>query len=480
MACEKNIVAQIVEQRKKDIAERGYNFGYEIPKKRERPVFPFMQNRGVILEVKRASPSKGDIAPQLNAAKTALTYAECGASAISVLTEENYFKGSIADLIAVCKAVNNAAVLRKDFLIDEEEIQIAYLCGADAVLLIAGILEKEKLESMIKKCASLGIKAFVEVRTLSDAEKINSLKKYSDTIVCGINSRNLKTFDVDTLVPAMYKSLLGTKVVFESGLLSSQACTKAGEIGFTGILLGEGAARNPDMAKEFVISFMNAQQNANGIFWTRVAQKIYSNKKNNRPLVKLCGLTNCEDAVYAAKAGADFCGFILSEGYSRSISLQTAEKCCREVKKISEAITVAVLTELKSKKAESVIKLVRENKIDCIQVHGIEYKEAEKILEGIPHYYTVCGDGESLTKKTEDLSFFGEPRFIQDSKNHEYKKPANGELWLAGGITPENFFELVKKFNPELIDISGGTETVTGKKDYGKIDRIFEKISYGE
>lgn len=206
MACEKNIVAQIVEQRKKDIAERGYNFGYEIPKKRERPVFPFMQNRGVILEVKRASPSKGDIAPQLNAAKTALTYAECGASAISVLTEENYFKGSIADLIAVCKAVDNAAVLRKDFLIDEEEIQIAYLCGADAVLLIAGILEKEKLESMIKKCASLGIKAFVEVRTLSDAEKINSLKKYSDTIVCGINSRNLKTFDVDTLVPAMYKS----------------------------------------------------------------------------------------------------------------------------------------------------------------------------------------------------------------------------------------------------------------------------------
>ena len=85
-----------------------------------------------------------------------------------------------------------------------------------------------------------------------------------------------------------------------------------------------------------------------------------------------------------------------------------------------------------------------------------------------------------MTKKTEDLSFFGEPRFIQDSKNHEYKKPANGELWLAGGITPENVFELVQKFNPELIDISGGTETVTGKKDYAKIDRIFEKISYGE
>ena len=87
----KNVIAQIVEQRKKDIAARGYNFGFEIPKKRIRPVNPFMAERGVILEVKRASPSKGDIAPDLNPAETAKKYRANGAKAISCLTEENYF-----------------------------------------------------------------------------------------------------------------------------------------------------------------------------------------------------------------------------------------------------------------------------------------------------------------------------------------------------------------------------------------------------
>ena len=202
----KNVIAQIVEQRKKDIASRGYNFGFEIPKVRTRPVNPFMAERGVILEVKRASPSKGDIAPGLNPAETALNYRAHGAKAISCLTEENYFKGSLADLMAVCAAVPDVAVLRKDFLIDEREIEIAYLCGADAVLLISGILSLEKMKSMTAKCAELGIRAFVEVRTEDDAEKVLEAKKnYPNTIVCGVNSRNLKDFSIDLLVPAQLK-----------------------------------------------------------------------------------------------------------------------------------------------------------------------------------------------------------------------------------------------------------------------------------
>ena len=192
---EKNIVEKIVARRRIDAQARGFNFGFKIPEKRMRPVNPFMQEKGVILEVKRASPSKGDIAPDLDAVQTARKYAENGAGAISCLTEENYFRGSLQDLMDICNALPDVPVLRKDFLLNEEEIEIAYRCGADAVLLICGILTLEELKKMAAKCRNLGIRALVEVRTESDVQKVLELKKeYEQTIVCGVNARNLKGF----------------------------------------------------------------------------------------------------------------------------------------------------------------------------------------------------------------------------------------------------------------------------------------------
>ena len=125
-----DILTRIVEKRKADIERLGMAFGFEIPAQRVRPVRPFLDDKGVILEVKRASPSKGDIAPELDARETAKSYALAGARAISCLTETNYFKGSLGDLMKVCEAVDDfagkssgglsvkvPAVLRKDFLL---------------------------------------------------------------------------------------------------------------------------------------------------------------------------------------------------------------------------------------------------------------------------------------------------------------------------------------------------------------------------
>ena len=142
----KNILKEICDRRLSDIAQKGYSYAHEIPEKRIRPVVPFLPDSGTILEVKRSSPSKGDIAPDLDPVKTAENYIAAGTSAISVLTEENYFKGSLEDLKKVAALSdslgNKAAVLRKDFLLEPEEIEVAYKCGADAVLLIARILRK--------------------------------------------------------------------------------------------------------------------------------------------------------------------------------------------------------------------------------------------------------------------------------------------------------------------------------------------------
>lgn len=514
----KNVIAQIVEQRKKDIASRGYNFGFEIPKTRTRPVNPFMAERGVILEVKRASPSKGDIAPGLNPAETALKYCANGAKAISCLTEENYFKGSLADLMAVCAAVPDVAVLRKDFLIDEREIEIAYLCGADAVLLISGILSLEKMKSMTAKCAELGIRAFVEVRTEDDAEKVLQVKKtYPDTIVCGVNSRNLKDFSIDLLVPAQLKKKLGGDVIFESGITTPDAAEKIGSMGFSGILLGEFAARNPEKAGEFVRAFESSKENLYGRKMISLAEKVYerrssdfgaagaANAKNagagggiagaiggkissavasalkneksgKRPLVKICGLTRVKDILLADSLGADFVGFIFAAGFGRNVYGKKFAEIGRALTSV-KAFKVGVITNPESEEAFAAAEFVKIGVLDFIQIHGVRYEDVPDYLKEVPHYFALTEKMGDFAKNAEELTSRGEPRFLQDSKSHSYSTDENGHLWLAGGVTAENVRSLCKKYKPELVDVSGGIEgEILGEKDEAKMIKFFENL----
>ncbi len=160
-----DILSKIVRMRREDIERLGLNFDIEIPEARRVGHTEFLGNAGAILEVKRASPSKGDIAPDLDPVGLATTYAEAHAQAVSVLTEMNFFKGSLRDLIAVAdlmerrrkQGLHTCAVLRKDFLLFEDEIDIAYRCGADAVLLIARILDDAQLVKMAERAQRFGI-----------------------------------------------------------------------------------------------------------------------------------------------------------------------------------------------------------------------------------------------------------------------------------------------------------------------------------
>lgn len=484
-----NIIAKIVEQRKKDIENRGYNFGYKIPTKRTRPINKFMAEPGVILEIKRASPSKGDIAPHLNPTETAKTYAKNGAKAISCLTEENYFKGNLQDLIDVCNAVPNVAVLRKDFLIDEKEIEIAYLCGADAVLLISGILSLEKMFSMTKKCRDLGIRAFVEVRSQEDAQKVLEIKKiYAETIVCGVNSRNLRDFSVDLLVPAMLKKKLGGDVIFESGITTSQAAKKVASMGFSGILLGEFAARNPQKAGEFVKAFESNKENLCGKKLIELAEvvnngsrrlslsksSIVSSNSMTLPLVKICGLTRAEDVLLADSLGADFVGFIFADGFGRNVCGKKFDEIQKILPKI-KAFKVAVVTDVQSKETKEAANLVEKGILDFIQLHEINYEDVPEYLQKIPHYFAITQKMGNLSEIAEKLNSYGEPRFLQDSKNHDYGTKEH--LWIAGGITEKNVAEICKKFSPELVDVSSGIEDdEVGVKNAEKMKKFFTEL----
>ena len=492
-----DILAKIVRMRKADIERLGLNFDIEIPEKRRVGHTEFLGNAGAILEVKRASPSKGDIAPDLNPVELATTYAEAHAQAVSVLTEMNYFKGSLRDLIAVAdlmerrrkQGLHTCAVLRKDFLLYEDEIDVAYRCGADAVLLIARILDDEQLVKMAKRAQSFDMQAFVEVRETDDFRKLQVVtaalgEAASKTIVAGVNSRDLATFHTDPLIPASVRHKLPAKAVFESGILSAGDASYARSLGFTGILVGEAVAKNPSLAKDVVGAFETGAENARGQFWKKFAERKFGRQNARRPMVKICGITREEDGLLAAELGADMLGFV----FSTTKRLTTEEFVRSFAEKIgsNRPLLVGVITDPESVEGKTAIKLAHEGVLDAVQLHGVDSKNADYA------YYCAARVGEeSDFDKVSALRKNGEPRVLLDAKVEGIpggtgktipesllrEKAGDIPLWLAGGITPTNVTELVGKFAPELIDVSSGVEDAPGIKNSEKLKALFAALS---
>jgi indole-3-glycerol phosphate synthase/phosphoribosylanthranilate isomerase len=470
-----DILPTIVEKRKADIKRLGITFGYDIPEKRLRPVHPFLTEKGVILEVKRASPSKGDIAPGLDAVATARSYAGAGAAAISCLTEGNYFKGSLKDLMEICQAVD-IAVLRKDFLINEEEVEVAWRAGADAVLLIARILDSDMMVKMAKAAAAHKMTSLVEVRSEADIEKLRQLAAQVNLeyIVCGVNSRDLATFKIDLLKPCALlgkiRQVLGqnARVVFESGIRTPEAARFAGSLGFSGMLLGEAAAKAPELRECLVKSFLEAKPTKNSDFWTKYA--CHAELVTASPLIKICGLTLAEDVIYADSLGVDFVGFIFAAGFGRNVCGEKFEDIVIALKNI-KAKKVAVITDPSSPEAVAAASYVEQGILDCLQLHGLSYEEVPERFLQLPHYFAITEKTGPLEEAAEKLFLMGEPRFLQDSKNQNYS--TKHKLWLAGGVTAENVAKLSERFQPELIDLSSGVEDeIVGIKNHEKIKKI--------
>lgn len=194
----------------------------------------------VIAEVKRSSPSKGQIAPGLDAAAQARAYEAAGADAVSVLTEPTRFGGSLDDLRAVCAAVG-LPVLRKDFIVDEAQVWEAAEAGAAAVLLIAAILDDARLRALLAETRRCGLGALVEVHDAQEAQRAGS----AGCTLVGINNRDLVTLEVDLatterLVPALGPSLLA---VSESGFATPADARRAALAGARALLVGETLVR---------------------------------------------------------------------------------------------------------------------------------------------------------------------------------------------------------------------------------------------
>ena len=260
---EETILDRIVAQRRQDVLDAKQRVPFpelkaildEAP-----PVLDFAERlrrdapMAVIAEIKRASPSKGDIAPCIEAGAQALSYAEAGAASISVLTEPTWFKGTLQDMHDARNCVDalgegRPAVLRKDFLIDEYQVVEARAWGADTVLLIVASLSDASLQGLLEFSRAMGMEPLVEVNNEEEMER--ALKAGAQVI--GINNRDLRDFSVDLGTTDRLAALGrsdGVIIAALSGIQERSDVERFASAGATAVLVGESLMRAEDAGKK--------------------------------------------------------------------------------------------------------------------------------------------------------------------------------------------------------------------------------------
>jgi indole-3-glycerol phosphate synthase/phosphoribosylanthranilate isomerase len=529
-----NIRDTIVGRRRERIGREGHALGASLPARRKLPLLPFGRAPFVIAEIKRRSPSRGDIDAGLDPLKQAARYVDAGIRTVSILTEEDHFSGSLEDLIRVKKRFPRLAVLRKDFLLDREDIIASYRAGADAVLLIASVLTAERLNELTNLAYSLGMSCLVEVHSSEDVDKVRPLRP----AFTGINCRNLETFTIDLLHPLRVRRLIDweSNLVFESGIRGEEEAAFARAAGFSGLLVGEALVRDPAAAAEVIAAYrgaapaspaprdpqagagpsaeaaqedtrtegsppgaasakelrpaavpaahpQSAGPGSSAAFWTELTARI----RSDRPLVKICGLTNREDVFEADRLGADILGFVFAESPRRA----DPEFVARLPETRALKAAVVVLDNVNPELPPAVAELLDAAKLDVVQFHGDESpRGCARALQGraVSAYYKAlriasAGDfGRARAYRCPrvllDASVpgcYGGTGRVIDPGLLEQAEGLPG-LWLAGGIGPDNAAAIIRRFRPELLDASSRLEKSPGVKDHDLLAAFFNAI----
>ncbi|MCX7968797.1 MAG: indole-3-glycerol phosphate synthase TrpC [Armatimonadetes bacterium] len=249
-----SILQKILEVKRDEVEERKNQLQLKVLRERlseAPPVRPFAQTLKrrdgepirLIAELKKASPSKGVFRQDFDPKAILLAYELSPASALSILTDEPFFQGSLENL-SLARQITTKPLLRKDFLVDEYQVYEARVYGADAVLLIVAALDEKKLRDLIELSRELGMDALVEVHTESELEI--ALKAGANLI--GINNRNLQTFDVNLNTTFRLKRLIPSEcaIVSESGIETREQVKRLEDAGIDAILVGETLIRSDD------------------------------------------------------------------------------------------------------------------------------------------------------------------------------------------------------------------------------------------
>ena len=406
----------------------------------------------IIAEFKRRSPSKGGIHENADAASIARSYRAGRAAGISVLTEEDHFGGSLDDLRTVRETVA-LPILRKDFIVDEYQVYESAAAGADALLLIVAALDDESLARLISLTErELGLDALVEVHTKEELDRAvaNGAK------LIGVNNRDLRTFEVSTETSVNLAQFAppDTVLVSESGLTPIEV-RKLKALGYKGFLVGEALMRAVDPESE-----------------------LRTFRAEHIVIVKICGITNLDDALAAVDAGADALGFNFYPHSPRYIEPKAARAIIDRLPPYILTVGVFVNEELDTVKTIASITAG----VSALQLHGNESPEYCKALDG---YYRIkvfhAGpqfnpwsvrdyDVHSIMLDAVDEGGIGggTGRLSNWSVALETRK-LFPTLFLAGGLSAENVGEAIKFVTPYGVDACSRLEYAPGRKDHQRM-----------
>ncbi len=367
---------------------------------------------GAIAEVKRRSPSAGDLRPDADPAAIADAFGRNGAAAISVLVDAR-FGGTVDDLRAA-RAATETPLLAKGFFTEPEHFREVSEAGADAALLLLRDVDDRRARLLMDEARALGLDLLVEAHDAEELARAVAL----DAEVIGVNARDLATFEIDRAVQLdlVASAPRDRTIVAESGI-SNRAQTAAAELaGADAILVGSALMRAADPG-------------------AKLADLL------RRPFVKICGLTREEDVAVAAEAGADLAGFVLAESPRRAEApLPVPDSLLSVGVFVGEAEDVGT---------------------DLQQLYPEE--NGHRAREG-----ALLRAGDQVARVL-DL-----PWLEEDPAHWERAGASEGRVLLAGGLTPSNVAAAIAAAQPWAVDASRGTEASPGIKDHDLVHAFVE------
>ncbi|MBA2615810.1 MAG: bifunctional indole-3-glycerol-phosphate synthase TrpC/phosphoribosylanthranilate isomerase TrpF [Actinobacteria bacterium] len=368
---------------------------------------------GAIAEVKRRSPSAGDLRPDADPVELTASFERSGAAAVSVLVDER-FGGSVDDLRAA-RASAGLPLLAKGFFREPKTLDELEAAGADAVLLLLRDLDDRAARRLSAHARALGLDVLVEAHDEAEVDRAVAL----DADIIGVNARDLSSFRIDrrAQLELVARAPRDRIVIAESGIETRAHAASAELAGAGAILVGSTLMRANDPGK-------------------RLADLL------RRPLVKICGLTREEDVEAAAEAGADLAGFVLAESPRR------AE---RALPTPDSLLSVGVFVGEPNDDAGT----------DLVQLYPAE--NGHRAREG------------SLLRNGEPVARVLDLPWLEDDGSHwEQAAAAEGRIVLAGGLGPENVREAIEAVQPWCVDASRSLEASPGIKDHERVRAFVE------